>query len=127
MRIGMMAVVCPSCGQVSPEDVDRCPNCAEPLSTVGRVFHRHEVAGGPPPWLQRNRDQAQQVKMEALAQSEARMQEFLQIEQAHISSVRQAEREQREKDRRLLYSGLAIAAVILLAVLVLAALAAFLP
>jgi hypothetical protein len=65
--------------------------------------------------------------MEALAQSEARMQEYLHIEQARISAVRQAERAQQEKDRRLLYSGLAIAAVIILAILVFAALSAFLP
>lgn len=118
MQAGVAAIACTACGQLWPSEYDNCRECGEPLSTVGRIFQRHAVAGAPPPWLERNRQQAEQVKMNALAASEARMEKYLAMEQQRIACIRQSEAEQRSADRRLFLYVLALVGAILFLILV---------
>lgn len=125
MRIGPQAVACLGCGQVWPNEFDNCPQCDDPLSTVGRIFERHEVAGGPPPWLERSRQQAGSVKTKAMAASEARMKEYVAIEQQRIAQIKQSEAEQRSSEQRLFLYMLGLAAGIFIIIVLVALLTAF--
>lgn len=114
MTLGPLAVVCSGCGQVWPQGSDSCPQCGEPLSTVGRVLDRHKQAGRPPRWLQQARSKAPRLKAFESAQSDQRMQIFQETERRRVEDLRRAEAERRRRDRHLILGSLSAALLFLL-------------
>lgn len=107
--LSQTAIACHHCGEVWPAaELDNCPSCDEPLSTIGVVMFRHEQAGRPPRWLERSRGAAQGIKVKGESESEKRMSEFEAIETSRLAQLARTRAEQERKDRQLLLVGLAI-------------------
>ena len=113
-QLGLYAIACPSCGQVTSHLEDNCPDCGEPLTSVGAIFQRHETAGQPPVWLERSRLQARSIQSSAMAASDARMDHFLELERERMAELRRADQAQRANDKRIMMVALAIGAAILI-------------
>lgn len=111
----MTPQVCPRCGTFNTEDAEACIDCGEPLTTVGRVFQRHEDARRPPQFLQYARQEAPTIKR-AEAEASRRRSDTFSTQEAHrIEALRTQRAEQAAKDRMLLMVGLVfIAGLILL-------------
>ncbi|MGA9532393.1 MAG: hypothetical protein WBR18_06720 [Anaerolineales bacterium] len=107
-------VLCPVCGLASAAERDNCPDCGEPLSTIGRVMQRHEESASSPRWLRTARNQASLVRSGELREPEQWMEEFQRMEHDRLATVRQDLSAQHKKDRRLMLAA-AIAFTLLLA------------
>jgi len=105
-------VLCPGCGGVnSPED-DACTACGRSLTLVDQVLDRHT---GPrtPGFLTSARDQAPALKESELRASDARYQEFVEIDRRREEAQAVQEAARRKSDRALLTFGIALAGLVL--------------
>jgi hypothetical protein len=105
-------VLCPSCGGVNAADEDACAACGRSLTLVDQVLDRH-TGGRTPGFLASAREQAPALKESELRASEARFQEFVEIDRAREAAQAAKAAERRKSDRTLLGFGIALGAILL--------------
>ncbi len=113
----MTGTICPRCGTANLEDAEMCQECGEPLTTVGRVFQRHQDARRPPDFLRLAREQAPSIKRSGAEASRQRTDQFSAQETRRIDTLRVQRQEQSAKDRGLMLIGLAVLGGLLLLIL----------
>jgi len=102
-------VTCPACGWENPQGAEDCRNCGEALSMVARVLTR-QGALGPPFWLGRVRDRADELKRREAWASEQRMEHLREIDRRRIQDEARALARQRAADRHIVLAlGVAVA------------------
>ena len=114
-----LPLVCPSCGWINIDNLDRCPDCGEPLNVIAQVISRQDTAGGPI-WLQRVQSQANELKQTEERASQDRLQKLQMIDRKREEAVAR-EKAQRSKDDRLF--SIILGAGVILLILILAVLA----
>ena len=102
----MSPEVCPRCGATNSVDAEACRDCGEPLTTVGRVFQRHEDARRPPQFLQYARQEAPAIKRAEAEASRRRTDTFSNQEAQRLEALHLQRQEQAAKDRTLMFIGL---------------------
>ncbi|MCJ7511775.1 MAG: hypothetical protein MUO23_02260 [Anaerolineales bacterium] len=105
-------VLCPSCGGANVADDDACAACGRPLTLVDQVLNRHSNPRTPT-FLASVRDQAPALKESEQRSSEARSQEFLEIDRRREEQQAIQEAQRRRSDRMLLSLGIALGAIVL--------------
>jgi hypothetical protein len=104
----VQSVTCPACGWENVQGAEDCRNCGEPLSVVARVLTR-QGAVGPPFWLGRVRDRADELKRREAWASEQRMEQLREIDRRRMQDDARALARQRAADRQIvLVLGLAL-------------------
>ncbi len=116
----MSPAVCPHCGTVNSEDDEACLQCGEPLTTMGRVFQRHQDARRPPQFLQHAREQAPSIKRSEAEASRLRTETFNSEEAKRLENLRIQHQVQAAKDRKLILIGLAFLACLVVLLLLVA-------
>jgi RNA polymerase subunit RPABC4/transcription elongation factor Spt4 len=111
--------LCPGCGALVSEGTDICPACGRALSYVPQVIDRH-TDPRVPHWLADVRGQAEGLKSEAAAASDARMQAFEEIDRKREAKIEIAALARRRHDRIVLGVALLLCAVILILCVMLA-------
>lgn len=93
-------LVCSACGKHNPLDAAKCETCQEPLTIFSRVVSRHSKSTRS--WrLDQARAQANTLKAAEAHASEARMEDFLEIDRKRKTAEREAALIQEETDRQL--------------------------
>ncbi|TEU00067.1 MAG: hypothetical protein E3J30_03245 [Anaerolineales bacterium] len=93
-------LVCSACGKHNPLDAAKCETCQEPLTIFSRVVSRHSKSTRS--WrLDQARAQANTLKAAEAHASEARMEDFLEIDRKCKTAEREAALIQEETDRQL--------------------------
>ena len=93
-------LVCSACGKHNPLEAAKCETCQEPLTIFSRVISRHSKATRS--WrLDQTRNQANTLKAAEAHASEARMDDFLEIDRKRKEADREAALIQEEADRQL--------------------------
>lgn len=93
-------LVCSACGKHNPLEAAKCKTCQEPLTIFSRVVSRHSKSTRS--WrLDQARDQANVLKATEAHASEARMEDFLEIDRKRKAAEREAALLQEEADRQL--------------------------
>jgi hypothetical protein len=105
-------VLCLSCGGVNAAEVDACAACGRSLTLVDQVLDRHTSARTPS-FLTSARDQAPALKESELRSSDARFQEFVEIDRRREQAQAVKEAERRKSDRALVATGIALGAILL--------------
>ena len=105
-------VLCPGCGEVNASEADACAACGRSLTLVDQVLDRHTSARTPG-FLTSARDQAPALKESELRSSDARFQEFVEIDQRREAAQAAREAERRKSDRALVTIGIALGAIVL--------------
>lgn len=114
--------LCPTCGTASALEIDNCPECGEPLSTIGRVMQRHEESARSPRWLRSAREGAGQLQAQALHESDRRMEAFRQMERNRQAELRQNRSIRQAADRRLMLAAAIMLGLLLVGTVLAAAL-----
>jgi hypothetical protein len=87
----------------NPLNANKCESCQEPLTIFSRVVSRHSKSTRI--WrLDQARNQANKLKAAEAHASEARMEDFLEIDRKRKSAQREASVRQQEADRQLFRS-----------------------
>ncbi len=93
-------LVCSACGKHNPLDAAKCETCQEPLTIFSRVVSRHSKSTRS--WrLDQARAQANTLKAAEAHASEARMEDFLEIDRKRKTAEREAALIQEETDHQL--------------------------
>ena len=93
-------LVCSACGKHNPLEAAKCETCQEPLSIFSRVVSRHSKSTRS--WrLDQARDQANILKAAEAHASDARMEDFLEIDRKRKAAESEAAFIQEETDRQL--------------------------
>ena len=106
------SVACPNCGAINAPDDDACTSCGRSLTLVDQVLDRHTSARTPG-FLAAAREQASTLKETEQRASEARHQEFVEIDRRREAAQAAQELARRKSDRALLAFGIALGAVVL--------------
>jgi len=113
-------LVCSACGKHNLLGAVKCESCQEPLTIFSRVVSRHTPSSRI--WrLDQARHQANSLKATEAQASEARMEDFLEIDRKRKTGEREAAIMQQEADR-LLFRHVKIGLGIFLAVVAIASL-----
>lgn len=107
-----LLVLCPSCGGVNSPEADSCTACGRSLTLVDQVLDRHSSPRAPG-FLASAWDQAPALKESELRASEARFQEFVEIDRVREEAQAAKEAERRKSDQVLLGFGIALGAILL--------------
>ena len=93
-------LVCSACEQHNPLEASKCANCREPLTIFSRVVSRHNPSTRI--WrLDQARETANELKASEARASEARMEDFIEIDRTRKTAEREAALIQQEADRQL--------------------------
>lgn len=115
-----LIIVCPRCNTVNPITAEHCFSCEQQFDALGQIMARHEVRFTDR--FTRQATTANEVVAAQKAGDQARSQE-LWAEERRRQEYLQAQKLRQKQQERYLISGVAVAAVIVLAVIVLIALA----
>lgn len=112
MQFDLPLALCPSCGGVNAAEDDACAACGRSLTLVDQVLDRHTNARTSG-FLTSARDQAPALKESELRSSDARFQEFVEIDRRREQAQAVKEAERRRSDRALVATGIALGAILL--------------
>lgn len=110
---------CPACGELNEHGADLCSNCGEPLSIVASVIDR-QGGTGRPLWIRRLQTQVAGLKESEARASADRFEGLMEIDRKRKTEEAAAHASQQQKDRSILFYGVAAILLIVLIVLVLA-------
>ena len=110
---------CPACGELNEHGADLCSNCGEPLSIVASVIDR-QGGTGRPLWIRRLQTQVAGLKESEARASADRFEELMEIDRKRKMEEAASHASQQQKDRSILFYGVAAILLIVLIVLVLA-------
>ncbi len=103
---------CPHCGALNPPETTTCLVCRQEVGVLGPLFERVVRRRGD--WLDETRTEAERIKAQEEAASQARMAQMWEIEERRLEALARA-RAERERQHRILW---AITAVIFLIIVV---------
>ena len=104
-------VLCPACGGVNSPENDSCSACGRSLTLVDQVLDRHTGAQTPS-FLTSARDQAPALKESEQRSSDARFQDFAEIDRRREEAQAAQEAERRKSDRALMIFGIALGSIV---------------
>jgi hypothetical protein len=105
------------CSQPNALGSDRCQSCQEPLTTIGQVLSRH-TPNRQARFLEQARSRASAIKQSEAAASERRLTRLQDVDLQRERAQLKASQEAKAREKRMLSTTLAIAAVLILAILI---------
>ncbi|MGD2251589.1 MAG: hypothetical protein PVF70_01595 [Anaerolineales bacterium] len=116
-QCGAQLALCPICNQPNALESDRCLSCKEPLTTIGQVLSRH-TADRKALFLEQARYRANAIKQSEAAASERRLTRLYDIDSQRERTQAKASQEAKAREKSMLSTTLAVAAVFILAIVI---------